>query len=237
VFVLPPVLGRNAGGHCHSGRKYKHCCFQQDETLRRQLCPRAVPAWLLNSSGKLHQFEKYACKSFGLASLLASQTDSRRAPQIPTFEVVNSLFHSAVLRIPSRNAREGDLKESDFQKLLGYQPTAEVKPFSVDVVANVLDKVEVSGLRKALEQVVDKAERNKVFREGSYGGLRCVAIDGWERFASYHRHCPHCLGAVRESETPWRRGGGNRAVLSPLRCRSAVRSSGRCGLGHRTRTQ
>lgn len=193
VLVLPPVLGRNARCHCHSGRKYKHCCSQQDEILRRQVRPLAVPAWLLNSSGKLHQFEKYACKSFGLASLLASQTDSRRAPQIPTFEVVNSLFHSAVLRIPSLNALEGDLQESDFQKLLGYQPTPEVKPFSVDVVANVLDKVEVPGLRKALEQVVDKAERNKVFREGSYGGLRCVAIDGWEPFASYYRHCPHCL--------------------------------------------
>jgi Transposase DDE domain len=41
--------------------------------------------------------------------------------------------------------------------------------------------------------VVDKAERNKVFREGSYGGLRCVAIDGWEPFCSYDRHCPQCL--------------------------------------------
>ena len=40
---------------------------------------------------------------------------------------------------------------------------------------------------------IDKAERNKVFREGSYGALRCVAIDGWEPFASYDRHCPHCL--------------------------------------------
>jgi hypothetical protein len=60
-------------------------------------------------------------------------------------------------------------------------------------VANVLDKLHLPGLKSAVEQVIQKAERNKVFREGSYGGLRCVAIDGWEPFASYDRHCPHCL--------------------------------------------
>jgi hypothetical protein len=48
-------------------------------------------------------------------------------------------------------------------------------------------------VRGALQQGMDKAERNKVFREGSYGSLRCVAIDGWEPFASYDRHCPQCL--------------------------------------------
>lgn len=193
VLALPPPLARNAGCHCGSGRKYKHCCYEQDETIRRQLRPVALPCWLLNSRGKLHQFEKYACNVFNLPALLAAQTDSRRAPEIPTLEVVNSLFHTAVLRIPSLNALEGDLKESDFQQLIGCQPTPEIKPFSADVVANVLDKVHLPGLQGAVEQVMHKAERNKVFREGSYGGLRCVAIDGWEPFASYDRHCPQCL--------------------------------------------
>jgi hypothetical protein len=187
-------MGRNDPCHCGSGRKYKRCgCYEQDESIRQQLRSPGLPAWILNSRGKLHQFEKYACQVFDLPELLASQTDSRRAPEIPTFDVINSLFHSAVLRIPSLNALEGDLKEVDFQKLLGYQPTPEEKPFSVDVVAKVLDKVNVSGLRTAIEELIEKAERNKVFREGSYGGLRCVAIDGWEPFASYHRHCSHCL--------------------------------------------
>jgi hypothetical protein len=105
---------------------------------------------------------------------------------------VNSLFHTALLRIPSINALEGDLKDEDFQKLIGRQPTPEVKAFSADVVSNVLDKLELPGIRQANEEVIDKAERNKAFRDG-YGGLRCVAIDGWEPFASYDRHCPHCL--------------------------------------------
>jgi SEC-C motif len=183
-LALPPALARNQACPCGSGSKYKGCCRERDEVLRRQLRSAALPAWMLSSRGKLHQFEKYACNVFALPQLLAGLSDTRRAPEIPTFDVVNSLLHTALLRIPSLNALEGDLKESDFQKLIGRQPTPEVKAFSADVVANVLDKLHLNGVRAALQQVVDKAERNKAFREGSYGGLRCVAIDGWEPFAS-----------------------------------------------------
>jgi len=152
-----------------------------------------VPTWIDDSRGKLQQFEKYVCNVFGLPDLLASLVDTRRAPKISTFDVVNSLFHTALLRIPSINALEGDLKEADFQKLIGRRPTPEVKAFSADVVANVLDQLQLSGLRKANEEVIGKAERNKAFRDGSYSALRCVAIDGWEPFSSYDRHCPNCL--------------------------------------------
>src|SRR5207248_1062054 len=178
--------------HCGSGIKYKRCGWERDEALRRQLRGSALPEWIDGSRSKLHQFEKYVCNVFGLPDLLASFVDTRRAPKIPTFDVVNSLFHTAVLRIPSINALEGDLKESDFQKLIGRSPTPDVKAFSADVVANVLDKLELAGIRKANEEVIGKAERNKTFRDG-YGALRCVAIDGWEPFSSYDRHCPNCL--------------------------------------------
>jgi hypothetical protein len=147
---------------------------------------------MLESAGKLHQFERYASNVFALPDLLASLSDTRRAPEIPTLDVVNSLFHTALLRIPSINALEGDLKESDFQKLIGRKPTPTVKAFSADVVANVLDKLLLGGACGAIETVIHRAERNKAFREG-YGARRCVAIDGWEPFSSYDRHCPHCL--------------------------------------------
>jgi hypothetical protein len=191
--VLPPLVGRNEACHCGSGVKYKRCCRERDEALRRQLRRAAVPAWIDDSRGKLQQFEKYVCNVFGLADLLASFVDTRRAPKIPTFDVANSLFHTAVLRIPSINALEGDLRESDFQKLIGRQPTPDVKAFSADVVANVLDKLQLQGIRKAIHEVINKAERNKAFRDGCYSALRCVAIDGWEPFSSYDRHCPNCL--------------------------------------------
>jgi len=193
VLTLPPRLSRNHACPCGSHRKYKRCCWERDEVIRRQLRASALPPWMLHSRGKLHQFENYACKSFALPDLLASLSDTRCAPDIPTFDVVNSLLHTALLRIPSLNALEGDLKESDFQRLIGRSPTPDVKAFSADVVANVLDKLHLDGVRQAIEEVIERAERNKAFREGSYGALRCVAIDGWEPFASYDRHCSHCL--------------------------------------------
>jgi hypothetical protein len=202
--VTPPRPARNEACHCGSGSKYKRCCLERDQVLGRQLRSAAIPPWMLHSRGKLHQFEKYACNVFALPDLLASLTDARRAPEVSTFDVVNSLFHTALLRIPSINALEGDLKESDFQKLIGRSPTPDVKAFSADVVANVLDKLHLGGVRGTIEEVIDKAERNKVFRDGSYGALRCVAMDGWEPFASYDRHCPHCL--VRQVKV--KRAGG-----------------------------
>ena len=208
AVVLPPQLGRNEPCHCGSGRKYKRCCWEQDETLRRELRDAVLPEWIDHARGKLHQFEKYVSNVFGLPDLLARLVDTRRSPKIPTFDVVNSLFHTAVLRIPSLNALEGDLKRSDFQKLIGRQPTPEVKAFSAEVVANVLDKLELQGLGNAIEDVLLKAERNKAFRDG-YGPLRCVAIDGWEPFSSYQRHCSHCL--VRKVKVKGA-GGANEEV-------------------------
>jgi hypothetical protein len=164
----------------------------------------SLPGWILDSRRKLHQFEKYACNVYGLPRLLAKLKDGRRDPDIPTFDVVNSLFHTAVLRIPSINALEGDLKEADFQRLIGRRAQSGVKAFSADVIANVLDLFELSGADSAMVDVIKQAERNKVFREGSYGTLRCVAIDGWEPFCSYHRCCPHCL--VRKVKRKLRSG-------------------------------
>jgi hypothetical protein len=93
-IVLPPRLGGNEACHCDSGRKYKRCCREGDEALRRQLRGAALPEWMDGSRSKLRQFEKYVCNVFALPDLLASLTDQRRAPEISTFDVVNSLFHT-----------------------------------------------------------------------------------------------------------------------------------------------
>ena len=186
-------VGRNAPCPCGSDIKYKRCCLERDPTDESKQVSARLPDWLLNPRKKLHQFEKYICTVYGLPQLLAGLTDGRRGAKIPTFDIVNSLFHTAVLRIPSINALEGDLKEADFQKLIGRTPNQDVKAFSADVVANVLDKLDLGQIADDVADVIGQAERNKTFREGSYGTLRCVAIDGWEPFCSYHRHCPDCL--------------------------------------------
>ena len=58
-------------------------------------------AWLLNSSGKLDQFEKYVDQVFVLAGLRGRQTGGGGRPEIPTADAVNSRFHGALRRIPA----------------------------------------------------------------------------------------------------------------------------------------
>jgi hypothetical protein len=184
---------RNDPCHCGSHRKYKRCCQDRDVRAARNEREAELPRWVMDSRRKLNLFLKYATNVYGLARLLGSFNDSRRAPEYSNFDVVKSLFFAALFRRPSINATEGDLKQADFQKLLGYKPEPGVKAFSAEVISNVLDKLDLGGLRDGIEDNIWRAERNKVFREGSYGALRCVAIDGWEPFCSYDRHCPHCL--------------------------------------------
>ena len=163
---------------------------------------RRLAAWLLNSRRKLHQFLKYASTVFAVPQVLGTFKDGRSDPDFPTFDVVNTLFHAALLRTPSINAVEGNLKEADFQKLIGLKPQQDVKAFSAEVITNVLDKIDLGGIRLGLEDIIWRAERNKAFREGSYGTLRCVAIDGWEPFVSYDRHCPECLERKVDVKNP-----------------------------------
>ena len=52
-IVLPPRRGRNEACHCGSGSKYKQCCREQDEALRRQQRGAALPEWIDGSRSKL----------------------------------------------------------------------------------------------------------------------------------------------------------------------------------------
>ena len=139
--------GRNEPCHCGSHRKYKRCCQERDERAAQQERGIELPAWIIDSRRKLHQFEKYATDVYGLPRLLGSFRDGRRAPTYPTIAVVGALFHAALLRRPSINAAEGDLKQADFQKLIGSKPQPGVKVFSAEVISNVLDQLELIRLR------------------------------------------------------------------------------------------
>ena len=161
-----------------------------------------VPSWLTRPRDKLGQFLKYVWKVYGLPHELNLVKDERRRPTISTGRVVKGLLFTALFRLRSLNALEGELGRTPFQRLLGGRVTPGRKAFSADTVARVLDGLDHVGLRKILNHVLGKAERNKVFREGSYAARRAVTLDGWEPFCSYKRHCEHCLvRRVRQGET------------------------------------
>lgn len=142
---------------------------------------------------RLHQFEKYAIGTYRVPQKLKTLCDGRRRPDIPTFEVVNALTHAAVLRIPSLNALEHELEIPEFQRLLGLKPRNRKRPFSADTMADVLDGLDVPGIQGVIRDVISMAERNKAFRDDTFGVFRCVAIDGWEPFCTYKQHCEGCL--------------------------------------------
>lgn len=187
------TVGRNEPCPCGSGSKYKKCCLLHERPAAQREHGVELPRWILDAPRKLPQFIKYATQVYGLPRILGSLRDGRRDPTYSTVEVVTSLFFAGLLRRPSINAIEGELKQTEFQKLIGRKPKPDEKAFSAEVVSNVLDKLSLDGLRHGIEDVIWRAERNKVFREGSYGTLRIVALDAWETFCSYTRCCPHCL--------------------------------------------
>ena len=142
---------------------------------------------------RLHQFEKYAIGTYRVPQALKKLRDGRKNPDIPTFSVVNSLLHAAVLRLPSLNVLEEQLAVPEFQRLLGHRARKGKKTFSADTIADVLDTLDIPQLEATVVDVIKKAERNKAFRDDTFGTFRTVAIDGWEPFCSYKQHCDGCL--------------------------------------------
>jgi len=142
----------------------------------------------------LRRLVAYGRKVYGLRELLASVEDKRRRPPTPASRIANIVFFCGLLRVRSFNALEPKLKELSFRRLVGaVADQGEASLCSIDVVSRSLCAMPVSEAAKTARAIMAKAERNKVFREGWIGGFRFAAIDGWEPFASYDRHCPQCL--------------------------------------------
>jgi hypothetical protein len=134
----------------------------------------------------------YGRKVFDLRRRLAGVVDTRRAPQTSAALVAAAVFYTGLLRIRSFNALEPRLREKPFLRLVGAAPERQCL-CSVDTLGRALSQMNLDSVRAVLVEMVHKAERNKVFREGWHGALRYVAIDGWEPFSSRHRHCRECL--------------------------------------------
>ena len=140
----------------------------------------------------MRQIVAYGRKVFDLRGRLERVVDSRRAPRTAAGLVAAAVFYTGLLRIRSFNALEPRLRERPFLRLVGAAPE-RLCLCSVDTLARSLSQMDLDSVRAVLIEMVQKAERNKVFREGWHGALRYVAIDGSEPFCSRHRHCPECL--------------------------------------------
>lgn len=142
--------------------------------------------------GRLRQVVSYARGVYGLEGLLGGVSDSRRKPRTDASLIAAAVFYAGLLRVRSFNALEPKLGEKPFLRLVGAHKERSVL-CSVDTLSRALRVVDLQTVRAISVAILEKAERNKVFREGWYGALRYVAIDGWEPFSSRYRHCSQCL--------------------------------------------
>jgi len=140
----------------------------------------------------LRQIVSYARKVYGLDRLLGRVVDGRRKPRSAAASVAAVVLYTGLLRIRSFNALEPKLSERPFLRLAGIGE-ARASLCSVDTLSRALRVMDLETLRGISVSIVQKAERNKVFREGWHGALRYVALDGWESICSRQRHCPGCL--------------------------------------------
>jgi hypothetical protein len=144
------------------------------------------------SQGRLRQIVSYARKVYGLGRLLERAVDGRRKPRARAASVAAAVLYAGLLRIRSFNALEPKLSERPFLRLVAVSED-QAWLCSADTLGRALRVMDLESVREVAVSIVQKAERNKVFREGWHGALRYVALDGWEPICSRSRHCPQCL--------------------------------------------
>lgn len=147
----------------------------------------------VRSGIKLSQLHNYAGDVYGFWGQLASVGDGRKDPTHKTFTILNGIIHSAFLRIPSLHDLEAQSRDPYVQHMLGHKEREGHALFSDSTSARVLNSVNLSDLRKTLHQTIHRANRNKAFRDDTFGTVRTVAVDAWEVFCSYERCCDECL--------------------------------------------
>jgi hypothetical protein len=143
--------------------------------------------------GYLRRLLGYGNKVYGLGRVLERVRDGRQDPQIPMATVVRTVFACGLFRVRSFNALEPQLAEPELARALGLHASRAGRLCSVDTLARALRQADPTSFPDMLSALIQRAERNKVFREGWIGALRYVALDGWEPIASRRRHCAQCL--------------------------------------------
>ena len=84
------------------------------------------------------------------------------------------------------------IKGNEFQKM--YLKGTKLP--KIDSIRNTLKVMHMGGLRTVNKSIVNKAFRNKVFKEGTIDMYRVAAIDGTKFFGSNMKSCEKCLKIV-----------------------------------------
>lgn len=133
--------------------------------------------------GYLRRLLGYAHKVYALGAVLERVRDGRPRPQIPMSTVVRAVFACGLFRVRSFNALEPQLGEPQLAYALGLgQGKRRGRVCSVDTLGRALRQAAPESFHEMLRALIERAERNKVFREGWIGapavcGARWVGAD------------------------------------------------------------
>lgn len=128
----------------------------------------------------------YAQKITGIDRILASITDTRPRPSIPTSRVMSSALVMLWTRLGSLNALDQTQPSRFWSRWLG-----ESLP-SADTMGRVLAQTCCDTVRAGMREVYTRLKRNKVLEPPAHG-LIALVLDGHESTSSYRRCCSGCL--------------------------------------------
>jgi hypothetical protein len=122
---------------------------------------------------------------FHLQDLWREVRDFRPRPQIPTHVFPATIFLMFLCRLRSFHELEQYADQSSWRRWLEHAVP------SVDEIAYVSERMDLSSLRELLAHLYTRLMRNKVLQP--MAGWRVAAVDGHEIGCSYKRCCDECL--------------------------------------------
>src|SRR5215469_1790752 len=147
---------------------------------------------------ELPSFARYLNKVFDFRSAVATMSDSRIEPGIPTSAVFLAALHGFIFRSRSFQQLEAEISQPAFQNWIGAP-----RAFRDDVLRYSLCGFSLPPLELMLVDINRTLKRNKVFDDGRVQGRIVAALDGIEVLSSYSRCCDACL----ERRVSIRQGG------------------------------
>jgi len=115
---------------------------------------------------------KYFKNVYNIEEGLRSLTDGRINPTYQISHVVSLVLFGFLLRIRSFNELNNLIKGNEFQKL--YKRGTKFP--KIDTIRDTLKVIDLYRLKELNELIVNKAFRNKVFKEGTISGYRIAIL-------------------------------------------------------------
>jgi len=127
---------------------------------------------------------RYSNKIFDLFTIIASVTDRRIKPQIPTVKIVAAI---TVMHFTNQGSLNNLSQEIAYKNLKAHIP-------SVSTIARTADSMDLGKIRDVGLAIYKKARAKKML--SPYHGMWVGIVDGHEQVTSAYCKCPYCKSRI-----------------------------------------